>query len=146
MDVRTILDTAWGIIPHFPCRSVRATHKFYTEDLHFESGGIDPEDASEPNMCSVAIGKPAIRGNIYLFRVAEGNELHPSTAMIALGTEAVDQYHDILQTEGRVKIVEQIEDRPWGYRQFAVEDIDGNKIQFFRFLEGGNPGPGDEAS
>jgi uncharacterized glyoxalase superfamily protein PhnB len=142
MQARKILDTAWGIIPHFPCHSVRATAKFYTEDLHFELGGINPEEAEEPDMCSVAIGKPAIRGNIYLFKTQKGETLHPAAAMIALGTEAVDQYHDLLQAEGKVQIIEPIEDKPWGYRQFAIQDLDGNKIQFFRFLEGGNPGDG----
>lgn len=144
MDARKILNTAWGTIPHFPCRSVRQTVQFYTEDLHFELGGIDPEDAPDPNMCSVAIGKPAIRGNIYLFKAAEGAPLYPSTAMMALGTDAVDQYHDLLRREGRVTIVEPIADKPWGYRQFAILDPDGNKIQFFRFLEGGNPGNGTD--
>lgn len=144
MDIRTILNTAWGTISHFPCRSVRATARFYTEDLHFELGGINPEDAAEPDMCSVAIGRPAIRGNIYLFKVEDGKALNPGTAMIALGTEAVDQYHDLLREEGRVTIIEPIADQPWGYRQFAIQDIDGNKIQFFRFLEGGNPGDGSE--
>lgn len=144
MDVKKILDTAWGVIPHFTCTSVRETVKFYTEDLHFKLGGVDPEDATEPNMCSVAIGIGAMKGNIYLFRVGDGEPLRPATAMIALGTEAVDQYHDLLKKEGRVTIVEPIADQPWGYRQFAIQDNNGNKIQFFRFLEGGNPGDGTE--
>ncbi|KAK5044639.1 hypothetical protein LTR84_010653 [Exophiala bonariae] len=144
MAATKILNTAWGVIPHFSSSSVARSVKFYTEDLHFNLGGIDPEDAAEPNMCSVAIGIGAMKGNIYLFQNNTGESLSPSTAMIALGTEAVDQYYDLLQAEGRVKIVDPIKDQPWGYRQFTIEDPDGNKIQFFRFLEGGNPGDGSE--
>jgi hypothetical protein len=40
---------------------------------------------------------------------------------------------------GRVQIEEEIGDRPWVYRQFSVLNPDGNRITFFRFLEGGNP-------
>lgn len=144
MTAREILNTAWGLISHFPTRSVRRTVKFYTEDLHFELGGINPEDTDEPDMCSVYIGIGAMKGNIYLFQTKDGETCHPATAMIALGTEAVDEYHDLLKKEGRVNIVDAIKDQPWGYRQFTIEDPDGNKLQFFRFLEGGNPGDGTE--
>lgn len=93
-------------------------------------------------MCSVAVGVPAIRGNIYFFKTdPEEQTFHPSRAMIALGTEAVDQYYETLKREGEVEIVDEIADKPWGYRQFTIKDPDGNQIQFFRFLEGGNPGP-----
>lgn len=37
-------------------------------------------------------------------------------------------------------IVEKLEDKEWGYRQFAVKDDDGNVLTSFKFLEGGNPG------
>ncbi|KEF54153.1 uncharacterized protein A1O9_09948 [Exophiala aquamarina CBS 119918] len=144
MTAQQILNTAWGVIPHFPSSSVRRTVKFYTEDLHFKLGGIDPENADEPNMCSVGIGIGAMKGNIYLFQTKDGETFHPATAMIALGTEAVDEYYDLLKKEGRVNIVDAIKDQPWGYRQFTIEDPDGNKLQFFRFLEGGNPGDGTE--
>lgn len=146
MTARSILNTAWGCIPHFPSSSIPRTHKFYTEELHFESGGVHPEDTDEPYMCSVAIGIGAMKGNIYFFKCEPDKTLHPATAMIALGTEAVDQYHDLLKKSGKVEIVDPIEDKPWGYRQFTIQDPDGNKIQFFRFLEGGNPGDGTEGS
>lgn len=148
------LATAWGIIPHFSSRSIPRTIEFYTKKLHFNLGGTDispstspslvPSEAEavpEPNMCSVAVGVPAIRGNIYFFKAdPEEQTFHPSRAMIALGTEAVDQYYETLKREGEVEIVDEIADKPWGYRQFTIKDPDGNQLQFFRFLEGGNPG------
>jgi uncharacterized glyoxalase superfamily protein PhnB len=143
MSAKSILDTAWGCIPHFQSRSIPRTIEYYTKVLHFELGGINPEDSDDPNMCSVAVGGGIKGGNIYIFKRAAEDVLHPSTCMIALGTEAVDQYHDILVNEGKAEIVDPIKDREWGYRQFTVRDPDGNQVQFFRFPEGGNPGSGD---
>lgn len=149
------LSSAWGIIPHFSSRSILRTVDFYTKKLHFNLGGVDPspptspsgvpsdtEPVFEPNFCSVAIGVPAIRGNIYFFKTDPDDKVfHPSRAMIALGTQAVDEYYETLKKAGEVEIVDEIADKPWGYRQFAIKDPDGNVVQFFRFLEGGNPGP-----
>lgn len=58
--------------------------------------------------------------------------------MIALGETELDDYYQLLKKEGEVEIVEEIADMEWGYRQFAVKDGDGNRLVFFKFLEGGN--------
>lgn len=133
------LQSAWKIIPHFNCTAVDATVKFYTECLYFDLGGVDPDDVPqrEARMCSVAVGRKS-DANLYLFKMDAPFE--PSAAMIALGTTQLDQYYERLVAEGKVEISMPIEDQPWGYRQFEIKDIDGNRIQFFRFLEGGNPG------
>ncbi|KAF3491477.1 glyoxalase family protein [Arthroderma uncinatum] len=145
-------NSAWKIIPQFCSISIPQTIKFYTESLHFTLGGTHPDDENSiPIFCSVAIGKKA-DANIYFFKTKlpsstneRGSEdtervFHHSSAMIALGTTELDEYYDILTKEGTVKITRPIEDQPWGYRQFTVEDPDGNKLTFFKFLEGGNPG------
>lgn len=144
--VKALLDTAWGVIPHFHARSIPISITYYTTILHFDLGSTDsshkydPATDPEPNMCSVYLG-PGIKGaNIYIFKRPVEEVLHPSTIMIALGTKAVDAYYELLVREGKADIVEEIEDKAWGYRQFTVQDPDGNRIQFFRFLEGGNPG------
>ena len=143
MAARDILDTAWGCIPHFQCRSIAVAIEYYTTALHFSFGGThaDSRDANAgPSMCSVFAGSGIRGANIYLFEVPRNAEIKPTRIMIALGTDAVDQYYALLMSEHKLKIVEPIADRPWGYRQFTVQDPDGNEIQFFRFLEGGNPG------
>ena len=140
MNPDDILGTSWGCIPHFQSRAIKRSVEYYTKILHFKLGGIDPEDSEEPNMCSVAVGGGIKGGNIYIFNRASEDPLHPATAMIALGTQAVDQYYDLLKSEGKADIADEIKDQPWGYRQFTVRDPDGNCIQFFRFLEGGNNG------
>lgn len=91
-------------------------------------------------MCSVAAGHKAA-ANIYLFKTSI--PFQPSAAMIAMGTSQLDEYYELLKVERKVEISMPIEDQPWGYRQFEVKDVDGNRIQFFKFLEGGNPGTED---
>ena len=55
--------------------------------------------------------------------------------MIAMTTEGLEEYYDVLKREGKVKFVEGIENKEWGYRQFEIVDEDGNHLQFFLFLE-----------
>ncbi|KAF9215503.1 hypothetical protein BGZ59_001180 [Podila verticillata] len=134
-----IVRSAWKIIPQFPSRSIQRTIKFYTEVLNFELGGFHPDDGiAEPTFCSVFIGKKA-EANIYFDKCAP-DDFHPAKAMIALGTTELDELYKCLQASTTVKIVEMIKDEPWGFRQFSIEDNEGNCLTFFKFLEGGNPG------
>lgn len=143
------ISSAWKIIPCLKARDIPATAKFYTEDLRFplssthgdmEADGNEKGEG-EPTFLSVAVGDKAA-ANIYYSKWDGGSEekLPVGEVYIALGTEQIDQYYDALVANGRVKVVHEIGDKPWGYRQFAIEDLDGNKLTFFRFLEGGNPG------
>jgi uncharacterized glyoxalase superfamily protein PhnB len=43
--------------------------------------------------------------------------------------EDIDATFDELKTSG-AKIVEGLEKKPWGLRQFTVEDLDGNRFYF----------------
>ncbi|KAK2808915.1 hypothetical protein FQN50_004188 [Emmonsiellopsis sp. PD_5] len=143
----TAAHSAWKIIPQFKSTDIPSTIKFYTEELHFSLGGTHPdpptaEDGNQPTFCSVFIGQKA-DANIYFFKLEQGSQFTGSSAMIALGTRQLDDYYTVLMEKGTVKITRPIADMEWGYRQFTLEDNDGNSLTFFRFLEGGNPGDGD---
>lgn len=134
----TATQTAWKIIPHFPSSSIRSTVQYYAEALHFKTG--DPQyirkGHSEPTFCSVAMGLKA-EANIYFFLNDDnGPQLSPGKAMIAMTAEGLEDYYELLKKEGKVKFVEDIDNKEWGYRQFEIADEDGNRLQFFRFLEG----------
>ncbi|KAB8078635.1 glyoxalase family protein [Aspergillus leporis] len=134
-----ITKSAWKVIPMFQSRSVSLTLHFYTEILGFELGSVKPEgDTSELTFCSVFMGKKA-DANFY-FSKATDEDFKPSRAMIALGTLELDEYYGYLKGREEVTLAEDIEDTPWGFRQFTIQDIDGNELTFFKFLEGGNPG------
>ncbi|RDL31343.1 Uncharacterized protein BP5553_09552 [Venustampulla echinocandica] len=132
-----IVGSAWKIIPQFQSRSIKATVKFYNEELSFITGGLHPDDDA-PTFCSIFIGKKAA-ANIY-FHKCSPEEFHPSKAMISLGTKELDEFHDHLRSRAKVEFAQPIKDEAWGYRQFTIKDIDGNELTFFKFLEGGNPG------
>ncbi|KAK1454645.1 glyoxalase family protein [Colletotrichum melonis] len=134
------IGSAWKIIPSLSSRDIAATVDFYTSELGFTLGGTKPENGDDSPLyfCSVYTGNKAA-ANIYFF-LCEPNEFHPGGVMIALGTAGLDQFHDLLLSKGNVEVVEAIRDTPWGYRQFTIKDNDGNRLTFFKFLEGGNPG------
>ncbi|CAM1503496.1 Fc.00g010870.m01.CDS01 [Cosmosporella sp. VM-42] len=145
------VETAWKVIPAFQSRNINATVEFYTQVLGLTLGGLYNHDNSnaaddsapppEATFCSVFAGHKAA-ANIYFFKPKNDDEFQPSAAMIALGTRQVDDlYNKVLATgSNKVRIVDPIADKPWGYRQFAMLDNEGNRLTFFRFLEGGNPG------
>ncbi|KAJ5960455.1 uncharacterized protein N7479_007605 [Penicillium vulpinum] len=134
-----ILKSAWKVIPMFQSRSIPLTIQFYTEKLGFELASVKPEEgSSEQTFCSLFIGKKA-DANFY-FSKATAEDFTTSQAMIALGTSQLDDYYNYLRCLEDVEIVEDVEDTPWGFRQFSVKDNDGNLLTFFKFLEGGNPG------
>ena len=129
--------SARKLIPHWPSKSILDTLQFYRDALHFKVGEAQylREGYEHATFLSVCMG-PQCAINIYFFRRPEGEEpLAPGKAMIAMSTEGLEEYYQMLREEGKVKFVEDIEDKPWGYRQFEIEDGDGNAIQFFRFLD-----------
>ncbi|KAH8690891.1 glyoxalase family protein [Talaromyces proteolyticus] len=153
MTAATLAKSAWKVIPMFDSRSISDTVDFYIKTLGFELGSVKSKNQDTDDLasvteeekrqwffCSVFIGEKA-DANFYFSKVA-ANEFKASQAMIALGTSELDEYYKYIKNlgSGVVEIAEDIEDTPWGFRQFTVKDNDGNQLTFFKFLEGGNPG------
>lgn len=154
--------SAWKIIPHFPSRCIPATIAFYTTVLGFTLGGTYVHDdhplagAGDPTFASLFVGDKAA-ANIYFFLTVEGQDrdrvMGEGRAMIALKEGEVDVLYEKLkrleeekakgsgEKEGGEKgewgIVDEIGDKPWGYREFTVRDGDGNRLSFFSFLDDG---------
>ncbi len=142
------VQSAWKVIPHFRSRDIQVTVDFYSEQLGFTIGGVHGSDAEgKPTFCSVYAGDKAA-ANIYLSKPSDAEaekDWNVSSAWIALGTKQLDELYEQLKSNGVVQIAEEIGDKDWGYRQFAIRDPDGNRLTFFKFLEGGNPGGSDES-
>ncbi|KAF4977682.1 hypothetical protein FZEAL_5822 [Fusarium zealandicum] len=132
--------SAWKVIPTFKSQSIERTIHFYVDILGFNLASVKPEDEppAQYTFCSIFAGDKAA-ANLYFFKPS-GDTLTPSSAYIALGTTQLDLLYESLKVRNDVEIVEEIQDQPWGYRQFAINDPDGNTLTFFKFLEGGNPG------
>lgn len=110
-----------GVIPELSVRDVAETLQYYQDVL-----GYRIEGQHEDIFGSVLRGK----ANLY-FRKSE-EEVHPSCCYIWV--EKVDELCRAFQAQG-VMIVGKREDKPWGYRQFTLEDINGHYFHYFRFTD-----------
>jgi hypothetical protein len=127
--------SARKLIPHWPSSNIPATITYYRDTLHFLTAPPQtPRETPEPNFVSVAMG-PGAAANIYFFRDPV-RPLHPGRGMIGMSRAGLEEYYKTLRGEGRVRWVEEMEDKEWGYRQFEIEDGDGNCLQFFAHLDG----------
>jgi uncharacterized glyoxalase superfamily protein PhnB len=119
----------WKIIPFFCSTSIAKTVDFYCNVLQFQVHGkydhntlSDADDMKNATFASLSIG-PKVAANIY-FSV----QATPGKAMIA--------FKDMLKAASPpVEFSDEIEDQPWGYRQFNIKDHDQNELIFFAFLE-----------
>ena len=107
--------------PELPVRDVRSAQEYFRDRLgfeiawHHEAGRIG----------AVALGECAI-----FFRETDG-DIHPATFWIF--TEEVDSAFEDLSARG-AEIVDPVEDKPWGMRQFTIRDLNGNLFHFHRNL------------
>jgi uncharacterized glyoxalase superfamily protein PhnB len=126
---------AWKVIPEFSSASIARTIAFYTTSLHFTIGGTHtPDGSTEASFCSLAKGEKAA-ANIY-FRLCDVKDVTASKAWIAMSLKALELFWQELEASKEVKVVENIGDKEWGYRQFTIADPDGHELTFFAFLEG----------
>lgn len=139
----TAVASAWKIIPSLESSSIEATIKFYIDDLGFTLGGTksSPPDTpgAELTFCSIFAGAKAA-ANFYFFQNSSPETFKSGSFFIALGTEELDQLYIHVKGKEHIRIVEPVTDQPWGFRQFSILDPDGNRLTFFKFIEGGNPG------
>ena len=147
MAQAVLVQSAWKIIPHLRSRDIEASVDYYSKVLGFTIGGVHGSDeAGKPTFCSLFAGKKAA-ANIYLSKpgAAEADkDWGAGSVWVALGTLELDAFYEELASGGLVEFVEMIENKEWGYRQFTIRDPDGNRLTFFKFLEGGNPGNDEE--
>jgi catechol 2,3-dioxygenase-like lactoylglutathione lyase family enzyme len=106
-----------GISPWFPVSDVGAALAFYRERLGFELGWTWGEPPTHANVCRGAIDislmlEPATKG---------GGEAY-------VYLRGIDAYHAELRARG--VDVGELGDRPYGMRDFALVDPDGNRLVF----------------
>jgi catechol 2,3-dioxygenase-like lactoylglutathione lyase family enzyme len=101
-------------VPELPVRDVEKSQAFYRDKLGFEVGW------SYETIGAVSYGETV------LF-LGKQETVVPNTVWVF--ADDVDEIYREL-TNSAIGITEQIETKPWGIRQFAIEDIDGNKFIF----------------
>jgi uncharacterized glyoxalase superfamily protein PhnB len=124
----------WGVIPSIRVRDMAAALAFYREMLGFtlDSGGDDASNSSlTRGDAHVMIETAADHyGDEYNAAIRErlGN---PSCIALYMEAADLDELHSGLQAAG-ARIVDPLAARPWGQREFTVEDHEGNWLTFWK--------------
>lgn len=103
-------------VPELPVSDVGRAQQHYRDALGFEIGWSHPGE-----MGAVS------RGNVAIFF---RRTTPPFAAAVHwVFAEDIDATYNELRSLG-ANIVEPLERKPWGLRQFTVEDLDGNRFYF----------------
>ena len=104
-------------VPELPVVDVERAQRHYRDALGFEIGWLDP---------SKDIGAVS-RGNVAIFLRRREPPFEPAVHWVF--AEDIDHSYEELKSLG-ANIVEPLERKPWGLRQFTVADLDGNVFYF----------------
>jgi len=104
-------------VPELPVADVERAQHYYRDTLGFEIGWLEP---------SKEIGAVS-RGNVAIFFRRREPPFEPAVHWVF--ADDVDATCSELKSLG-ANIVDPLEKKPWGLRQFTVEDPDGNRFYF----------------
>ena len=112
-------------VPIIPARDLDASTAWYAEELGYVVHHVEPEYG--------IVG----RGDSWIhFWGPSGIAPEASTTMLRVGVDGIDTLYGDCQRRGIVHPNGPLERKPWGTREFAVRDRDGNLVTFFE-PEGG---------
>lgn len=117
MSTKQSLTSIGPPVPELPVADVERAQRHYRDALGFEIGWLD--EGREIGAVS--------RGKVAIFFRKRIPPFEPAVHWVF--AEDVDATYDELKSSG-AKIVEPLEEKPWGMRQFTVEDLDGNRFHF----------------
>ena len=112
MSTQTLLDTP---VPELPVADVERAQQHYRDALGFEVNWVYPDKS---------IGAVS-RNSFAIFFRKRTPVFEP--AVHWMFAPDLDATYDELRSSG-ANIVEPLEKKPWGLRQFTVEDLDGNRF------------------
>lgn len=104
-------------VPELPVADVERAQRHYRDVFGFEIGWLEP---------GKEIGSVA-RGTAVIFFRKRQKSFEPAVHWIF--AKDIDATYEEFRSRGS-KIVEPLERKPWGLRQFTVEDLDGNRFYF----------------
>jgi predicted enzyme related to lactoylglutathione lyase len=104
-------------VPELPVTDVERAQRHYRDALGFEIGWLDP---------GKGIGAVSRKPMAIFFR----KRTPPFEAAVHwVFAEDIDATYAELTSSG-ANITEPLERKPWGLRQFTIEDLDGNRFYF----------------
>ena|SRR5687768_113372 len=119
MNQKESLTTIGQLVPELPVADVERAQQYYRDVLGFEIGWLDP---------SKEIGSVS-RGTVAIFFRTRQEPFEPAIHWVF--AEDIDATYEEFRSSGS-KIVEPLEKKPWGLRQFTIDDLDGNRFYFHR--------------
>ena len=117
MNQKQLKTTFGPPVPELPVTDVERAQLHYRDLLGFEIGWLYPDKE---------IGA-ASRDNFVVFFRRRTQPFEPSVHWVF--APDIDATYDELRSLS-ARIVEPLEKKPWGLRQFTVEDLDGNRFYF----------------
>ena len=105
-------------VPELPVADVERAQQHYRDALGFEIGWLYP---------GKEIGAVS-HGNLAIFFRKRKSPFEPAVHWVF--AEDIDASYQELKSSG-ANIVDPLETKPWGLRQFTVKDLDGNLFYYF---------------
>ena len=128
----------WGVIPTIRIRDMAEALALYTGPLEFS---LERGAADEGN-CALVRGDARLMletpsgfyGDEYDAAIEDRLGSKSANALYIEATD-VDGFYDRVRTAG-VRVVDPLAERPWGQREFTVEDHVGNWLTFWAAAAG----------
>ena len=117
MNTKQHLTSIAQPVPELPVGDVERAQQHYRDALGFEIGWLDPDKD---------IGAVS-RGNVAIFFRKRTGPFEAAVHWVF--ADDIDATYDEVKSSG-ANIVEPLETKPWGLRQFTIEDLDGNRFYF----------------
>jgi catechol 2,3-dioxygenase-like lactoylglutathione lyase family enzyme len=115
-------------VPIIPARDIEASAAWYRDRLRFEVFHVERQYG--------IVG----RGETWIhFWGPSGIAPEDSDTMIRIGVRGIDALYEHCRSEGIVHPNAPLEEKPWGFVEFAVVDGDGNLVTFFEPPKGYDP-------
>jgi uncharacterized glyoxalase superfamily protein PhnB len=105
-------------VPELPVADVERAQQYYRDTLGFEIAWLEPDKS---------IGAVSRPGQVAIFFRRRQKPFEPAVHWVF--AEDIDAAYQELQSSG-ANIVDPLQKRPWGLRQFTIEDLDGNIFYF----------------
>lgn len=118
MTVKEKLSSISPPVPELPVADVERAQQHYRDALGFEIGWLYP---------GKEIGAVSRDNEMVIFFRKRTPPFEPAIHWVFAAD--VDATYNELRSSG-ANIVEPLEEKPWGLRQFTVKDLDGNLFYF----------------
>ncbi len=110
-------------IPVLASLNIKKTVSFYQQKLGFNKLGWNDENYA-------VMGRDHVE--IHFWKC--NNKIHPENTSCYIQVHNVEELHQEMQDAGVVHPNGPLKDQPWGMREFAILDEDGNMIKFGQFI------------